>query len=307
MQSIEDCFLKTKSKCFKYIATQETKVQKFKNKDRMIKSFLIPLCFWISKIKSSKRTIIIGLSGGQGVGKTTISSIISIILNKYFKYNVCNISIDDFYKTRKARELLSKTKHPLLLTRGVPGTHDVNLILKFLKKVKEKNFKKFKFPKFNKATDERNKIKDWNSLKSRPEIVILEGWCIGAKHQKYKQLIKSVNSTEKTFDKNLKWRKFVNLQLMTKYKKLFSQIDNYLYLNVSNFNLLKKWRVKQEKKLLINNKNKKNLKIMKTSEVLIFMQTYQRITEQMFKDMPKCASVIIKLNKNHQINKIKFN
>ena len=80
MQSVEDCFLKTKNKCFKYISSQETKKQKFKNKDKMIKSFLIPLCFWISKIKNSKRPIIIGLSGGQGTGKTTISSIMSIIL-----------------------------------------------------------------------------------------------------------------------------------------------------------------------------------------------------------------------------------
>ncbi len=307
MQSVEDCFLKTKNKCFKYISSQETKKQKFKNKERMIKSFLIPLCFWISKIKSSKRPTIIGLSGGQGTGKTTISSIMSIILKKYFKYKVCNVSIDDFYKTRKARKLLSKTKHPLLITRGVPGTHDVNLILKFLKKVKKKNFIKFKFPKFNKAKDERNKIKDWNSVKYKPEIVILEGWCIGARHQKYKQLTKSINSTERIFDKDLKWRKFVNLQLMKNYKKIFNQIDNYLYLKVSDFNLLQKWRVKQEKKLLIKNKNKKKLKIMKTRDLLIFMQTYQRITQQMFKDMPKSASAIVKLNKNHQINKIKFN
>ena len=94
---------------------------------------------------------------------------------------------------------------------------------------------------------------------------------------------------------------------MKNYKKIFNQIDNYLYLKVSDFNLLQKWRVKQEKKLLIKNKNKKKLKIMKTRDVLIFMQTYQRITQQMFKDMPKSASAIVKLNKNHQINKIKFN
>ena len=307
MQSVNDCFYKVKAGCFKYLISQEIKKIKFKNKDRMLKSFLIPICFWISKKKNLKNQIIIGLSGGQGSGKTTISSIISVILQKYFKYNVCRVSIDDFYRTKKERELLSKTKHPLLITRGVPGTHDINMLLNFFKKIKTKNFKKFKFPKFNKATDDRYKKKYWNSVKSKPQIVIFEGWCVGAKHQNYKQLIRSVNSIEKKLDKNFKWRKFVNLQLITKYKKLFSQIDNHLYLKVSNLNLLKKWRINQEKKLLINNKSKKNIKIMNKKDVLIFMQTYQRITQQMFKDMPKYASIIMELKENHQIGKIKFN
>ncbi|MDC0216019.1 uridine kinase [Candidatus Pelagibacter sp.] len=304
MQSVNDCFDKIKADCFKYFDSQKIK---FTNKDKILKSFFIPICFWISKKKILKDPIIIGLSGGQGSGKTTASSIISIILKKYFKLNVCKVSIDDFYKTKKERELLSKTKHPLLITRGVPGTHDINMLIKFFEKIKNKNFKKFKFPKFNKAIDDRYKKNHWNSIKSKPQIVIFEGWCIGAKHQNYKQLKRSVNSVEKKFDKSFEWRKFVNLQLMTKYKKLFNQIDSYLYLKPDNFNLLKKWRIKQEKKLLVNNKNKKNLKIMNEKDVLIFMQTYQRITQQMFKDMPKNASIIVKLNKNHQIYKIKFN
>ena len=304
MQSVNDCFNKVKAKCFKYFVSQKISLI---NKDEMLKSFLIPICFWISKKKKVKYPVIIGLSGGQGSGKTTISFILSIILKKYFKFNVCRISIDDFYKTKKEREVLSKTKHPLFIYRGVPGTHDVDMLLKFFKKIKTKNFRKFKFPKFNKATDDRYKKKYWNSVKSKPQIVIFEGWCIGAKHQNYDKLIKSINLIEKKLDKNFKWRKFVNLQLMTKYKKIFNKIDNYLYIKVDNFNLLKKWRIKQEKKLLINNKNKKNLKIMNKKDILIFMQTYQRITQQMFKDKPKFASIILKLNENHQINKIKFN
>ena len=109
----------------------------------MIKSFLIPASQWISRKANKKKTLIIGLAGGQGSGKTTISSILSLILTKYFKLNVFKISIDDFYKTRKDRKLLSKNKHPLLMTRGVPGTHDIDLMLKFFKKVKSKNFKNF--------------------------------------------------------------------------------------------------------------------------------------------------------------------
>ena len=151
------------------------------------------------------------------------------------------------------------------------------------------------------------KKKKWNSVKLKPDIVIFEGWCVGAKHQSFKKLKKSINLIEKNYDKNFIWRKFVNLQLKKKYKLLFSKINHFMYLDVDNFNLLKKWRLKQETKLLIKNKNKKNHKIMKKKDVLNFMQTYQRITEQMLIDMPKSASLVIKLNNLHQINKIKFN
>ena len=155
MQQVNDCFIKVKKDCLKFISSQETERDKFKNKDKMIKSFLIPISFWISKRTNRKKTLMIGLAGGQGSGKTTISSILTLILQKYFKLKVFKVSIDDFYKTRKDRKLLSKNKHPLLITRGVPGTHDVDLILKFFKKVKSKNFKNLKIPKFNKAIDDR--------------------------------------------------------------------------------------------------------------------------------------------------------
>ena len=65
--------------------------------------------------------------------------------------------------------------------------------------------------------------------------------------------------------------------------------------------LLQNWRLIQEKKLWLNSKNKKNIKIMSKGEIINFMQTYQRITQNMFKDMPKYASIILKLNSNHQI------
>ena len=107
MQQFNLCFRRVKKDCFKFIKSQETKTDKFKNKERMIKSFLIPLCFWISKKAEKKRPYFVGLAGGQGTGKTTISSLIRIILIKYFRLNVFRISIDDFYKTRKERINLS--------------------------------------------------------------------------------------------------------------------------------------------------------------------------------------------------------
>ena len=114
MQQFSLCFGKVKKDCLKFIKSQETKVDKFKNKEKMIKSYLVPLCFWINEKVSKKKPYFVGLAGGQGTGKTTISSLIRIILTKYFKLNVFRISIDDFYKTRKERISLSKRVHPML-------------------------------------------------------------------------------------------------------------------------------------------------------------------------------------------------
>ena len=306
MQQTNLCFSKVKKDCIKFIKSQETKRDKFNNKDKMIRSFLIPVSQWISKKVDKKKPLLIGLAGGQGSGKTTISSILSIILKKYFKLNVFIISIDDFYKTRKERKILSKKKHSLLMTRGVPGTHDIDLMLKFFKKIKSKKFRSLEVPKFNKAMDDRCKKSLWYKLKSKPDVVIFEGWCVGARAQSNSQLKKPINSLEKVYDQEGKWRMHVNNQLKTKYKVLFNQLDGLLYLKARNFNLLKKWRLKQERKLWVQTKNKKNLKIMSSGDVMNFMQTYQRITQQMFKDALKSSSIIMNLNSNHQIEKIKF-
>ena len=306
MQQINKCFSTIKKDYFKFISSQEIKRNKFKNKDRMVKSFLIPVSFWIAKKAEKKKPLMIGLSGGQGSGKTTMSSILTLILQKYFKLDVFKVSIDDFYKTRKDRKKLSVTKHPLLMTRGVPGTHDIDLMLKFFKKIKSNNFKNLKVSKFNKAIDDRCKKDLWYKIKSKPDVVIFEGWCVGAKAQTTKHMKKPINSFERVYDQGLKWRTYVNNQLKTKYNILFKQLDGLIYLKAKNFNLLRSWRLKQEKKLWLQTKNKKNLKIMSSRDVINFMHTYQRITQQMFKDALKSSSIIMNLNSDHQIQNIKF-
>tara|TARA_B100000579_G_scaffold63185_1_gene46414 strand:+ start:1005 stop:1937 length:933 start_codon:yes stop_codon:yes gene_type:complete len=305
--SVIDCYRKVNNECFKFIKSQETTKEKFKNKEKMIKFFLIPISFWIAKKVEKKKPYIVGLSGGQGSGKTTISSIISIILRKYFKLDVFTISIDDFYKTRKERFLLSQKIHPLLQTRGVPGTHDMKIMLNFFKRVKIKKFRPLRLPKFNKAVDDRCNKKLWYLIKRRPDVIIFEGWCLGAKAEKNNTLVKPLNSLEMLNDKKLTWRKFVNKQLQSKYKQLYDQLNCLLYLKSKNFSLLRKWRIKQEEKLRLKNKRFNNHKIMNNKEVINFMQTYQRVTQNMYKNVPKYASIILYLNSNHQIKSVVYN
>jgi len=301
MQQISVCFNKVKKDCLRFIKFQETSTEKFQGKERMLKLFLIPMCFWIAGKIRNKKPYFVGLAGGQGTGKTTVSSLVKIILEKYFKLKVFKISIDDFYKTRKERNSLSKRIHPMLMTRGVPGTHDINMMLSFFKKTKNKNFKKMILPSFNKAIDDRFSKKYWYKINQKPDVIIFEGWCVGAKAELNKTLKKPINSMEKINDKKLVWRKYVNLQLRNKYKELYSQLNCMVYLKAKNFNMLQKWRLKQERKLRLKTKKVSSHKIMSKKNVINFMQTYQRITENMFKNTPKYASIVINLNSNHQI------
>ena len=307
MLHIIECYKKVNKACLSFIKSQETSKEKFKNKEKMIKSFLIPISFWIAKKVEKKKPFILGLSGGQGSGKTTISSIISIILSKYFKLNVFKISIDDFYKTRKKRLELSKKVHPLLMVRGVPGTHDISIMLDFFKRIKEKKFKSIKLPRFNKATDDRYNKKLWYSVKRRPDVIIFEGWCVGAKAEQNYTLKTPINSLEKLKDQKIIWRRFVNKQLKSKYKKLYDQLNCLLFIKAKNFSLLRQWRIKQEKKLSLKSKRSNKLKIMSDKEIINFMQTYQRITQNMFKSVPKYASIILNLNSNQQIKSVVYN
>ena len=305
MKETEDCFLKVKNDYLSFLRKEKIFDKSTESKILSLKRIYIPISFWIeNKYKKKGKTLFLGFSGGQGSGKTTVVKILKIILKKFFKRKIYVSSIDDFYKTLKDRNEMSYTTHSLFKTRGVPGTHDVNLINKFFYFIKKKKFKKTKLPKFDKSIDNRLKKKYWFNIKERPEIVILEGWCVGARPQSNSLIKKPVNILEKYEDENLIWRKHVNEKLKREYKKLFAMIDYYIFMKIPNFNMVFKWRLLQENKLRKKSRFKK--KIMSYNEIKNFIMFYQRITLQMIKDLSKSASIVMLLNKNHEIKKVLF-
>ena len=133
---------------------------------------------------TKKKTRLIGLTGGQGTGKSTISNILKIVLNDVYNLKTVIFSIDDFYKTFQERKKMSKKISNLFLTRGVPGTHDTKMLLQCIKNLKNNKFKKLTIPKFDKSIDDRSSKNKWLKIKKKPNIVIFEGWCVGATPQK---------------------------------------------------------------------------------------------------------------------------
>ena len=305
MRSVNECFDNVKEDYFKFLNKEKILGKSKAEKIKSLKKIYIPISFWIeNKYKKKGETLILGFSGGQGSGKTTVTGILKIILKKFFKRRIHVSSIDDFYKTLEDRNKISNKIHPLLKTRGVPGTHDINLVKNFFNIIRKKKFKKIKLPKFEKAMDNRLKKKYWFNIKQKPEIVILEGWCVGARPQSNSLIKRPINILEKYEDKDLKWRKYVNEKLKKEYKKLFAMVDHFIFMKIPNFNVVLKWRLLQENKL--KKKSHSQKEIMSYNEIKRFIMFYQRITLQMIKDLSKSASVFMLLKKNHEIKKVLF-
>ncbi len=298
-------YLDTKKKYLHFLKKQEVG-KPIIDKIGKLNKFYLPLSSWIYSIyRKDKKIKIIGLSGGQGAGKSTITKILKFILKKKYGINLCVFSLDDFYKTKIERFKMSKKIHPLFLTRGVPGTHDIALLNRTVKNLtKKKGFKTVLIPKFDKSKDDRAKKSEWVKVSQRPNIIIFEGWCVGAMHQKNKELKKPINYIEKKYDTNLKWRKKINDDLKKNYKKIFKKIDKLVYLKAPSFNYIFKWRLLQEQKLKLTSKHKN---IMSKSEIKKFIMFYERITKNMMRNFSKISDLTVFLDKHHRSIKMKFN
>ena len=294
-----------KSDYLKFLKKREVTGKPIVDKIGKLNKFYLPFSEWLYSIyKKDKKIKIVGLSGGQGAGKSTITGILKFILRRKYGLDLCVFSIDDFYKTKAERKKMSKNIHPLFLTRGVPGTHDLSLINKTIKKLRKRNFKTVFIPKFDKSIDDRSRKSKWQKIKNPPNVIIFEGWCVGAKHQKSSDLKKSLNLIERKYDLDLSWRKTVNNCLKNQYKKLFNKIDKLVYLKAPSFDYIFKWRLLQEKKMKLTLKSKK---IMSKSQIKEFIMFYERITKHMMKNYSKISDLTVFLDKSHRSKKMKFN
>jgi len=264
-----------------------------------IKKFILPIIEFINYSPYNKFLI----SGSQGIGKTTLLKIIEIILKKRFNKRILNLSLDDFYFDKKEREELAINIHSLLKTRSVPGTHDITYLLKTIKKFNHSMYP-IKLPLFNKLSDSRKK--KYKIIKKKCDILILEGWCVGCPPISRNYLLSNINSLERQFDNNGKWRKYYNKQLKSKYLKAFREFNSIIYLKAPSFTHVFNWRVKQENYLRkINKKNA--LSGMSANEINNFVQYFEKISKWMLKKMPELANMVVYVNKNQKISRIRKN
>ena len=237
----------------------------------------------------------VGINGCQGSGKSTLTDFIAEYLRTKYQLNVAVNSLDDFYLTREKRNKLANDIHPLLATRGVPGTHDVNNLKQILTQLKAQE-SGFSIPKFNKATDEPFPEEQWTSIKEPVDIILLEGWCWGVEPQSEEQLKLPINELELHHDVSGEWRNYVNQQLKDAYVPLYKTMDFWLALQAPSFDCVYKWRVEQEKKLQARNFGLADSKVMTPEEVLGFTQYFQRLSVQSCNTISQSADEIFYLD-----------
>jgi len=269
--------------------------------NRTVEQYYKPLAEQIhSRFSNHQEAYFVGINGCQGSGKSTLTDFIATYLTTQYQLNVVVMSLDDFYLTSEKRQKLAKDIHPLLATRGVPGTHDVIALNRTLTQLTEKKTG-FSIQKFNKATDEPFPKNQWTVVEKPSDIILLEGWCWGVKHQTAEQLKAPINELEYQYDSSGKWRNYVNQQLKDAYEPLYKKMDYWLALQAPSFDCIYKWRLEQEQKLKEKNIGLVNSKIMSASGILNFTQYFQRLSVQGCNTISQSADAICYLDYDRHI------
>jgi D-glycerate 3-kinase len=196
------------------------------------------------------------------------------------------LSLDDFYLGRAERETLARTVHPLLAVRGPPGTHRVEeacLVLDSLRRAGTT-----RLFAFDKSRDER--CPAGREVQGPVDVVLFEGWCIGARPEPEGRLGTAVNDLERDQDPDGVWRRYVNGQLADRYPALFGRLDGLVLLAAPGFEVVQAWRTEQEHKL-----RARTGRGMSDAEVARFVQHYERITRWILEEMPARADWTVRL------------
>jgi len=280
--------------------------QQFINEDLHVqfKDIYLPLAAWIAN-KHLNAPLVFGINGAQGAGKSTLSKILKLILTNGFGKSVLIVSIDDFYLSQQRRQSLANTVHPLLKVRGVPGTHDVMLAEQLLADLVQEKLP-VQLPIFDKAHDELLPDSAWRTVNEPVDIILFEGWCVGAQPQQSAELSLAINELEQHEDPTCYWRSYVNEQLGDSYQSLFEKIDYLLMMKVPDMASVFDWRLLQEQKLSQRciEQNMQAEGIMSDSQIRQFIMHFERLTRSMLAEMPSRADIVMELNTQHQINTI---
>lgn len=249
---------------------------------------------------------VIGINGCQGSGKSTLGDYLCSLIPTRLDIGVVSLSLDDFYLTKSQRNKLASQVHPLLATRGVPGTHDIQLAIDCVDNLIAG--RETVITRFDKKIDDRVPSDHLQIIKEPVGLIILEGWCLGAQAQNQSQLVEPINSLEQHEDSDGIWRSYVNQALINEhsYQSLFSRVDELIMLKAPSFETVYKWRLQQEHKMIeqaIKRGQQRPPQAMSDAQVLRFIEYFQRITEDILKQLPHRADHLFELDDKRAIKR----
>ncbi len=260
--------------------------------DARIADYYVPMTAWVAE-HVQNRMLVLGLNGAQGTGKSTLAGLLVRLLGRIHGLRAAILSLDDLYLTAAERLQRAGKIHPLLGTRGVPGTHDVELGLRVIRALRDG--KRVALPRFDKATDDRKPVAQWPVWEARCDVLIFEGWCVGARPQHAHELAEPVNGLERLEDPTGEWRWYVNRELAGSYQRLFAEIDLLIMLRPRSFDQVYEWREQQEERLRAAGGGNG----MTPTAVRRFVMYFERLTRFMWEEMPGRADAVVHLGDDH--------
>jgi D-glycerate 3-kinase len=204
------------------------------------------------------------------------------------------LSLDDLYLPLAARRELAAQVHPLLITRGVPGTHEVPLGLELLDSLARPG--RVLMPRFDKASDDRLPQSQWTPLEGPFDVILFEGWCVGAVPQAEAALAQPVNALERDRDPDGVWRAYAKAQLAGPYQTLFADFGLLVMFQVPGFDVVLGWRQEQEREAPVRG--------MTDAEIAVFIQHYERLTDHIQAEMPARADIVVRLGRDREIEDV---
>lgn len=213
------------------------------------------------------RPALVGVSGAQGSGKSTLCRLIEMANRPRFAY----FSMDDVYLTKAEREERARLHGKLFGVRGPPGTHDLTLaggLVARLAKPLETPL-----PRFDKAKDDRAPEKTWPVYRGPAEAILIDGWCLGAIAAG--DLDVAYNAVEAE-DVDSYWRKSMETALNGRYAAFFRAFDAIVYLQAPSWEIVRRWRGQQEEETL-----GRPLTSEENAALDRFIMHYERITRSM--------------------------
>lgn len=247
------------------------------------------------------RPLVIGINGSQGSGKSTLAALLSMWFPARHGLSAIDLSIDDFYLPRNRRRQLADDIHPLLITRGVPGTHDIPLMRHTLRALTA-GHGPVAIPRFDKANDDRVPEARWQQASAPLDMVIVEGWCLGTPPQDEQDLQIPVNLLEANDDPDGRWRRYVNDQLRKNYQPVYQQVDAWVMLKAPSFDSVFQWRLEQENKLAERvQQDPAPKRIMSPDDLARFIEHYQRLTTHTLRTLPESVHFLFELDADRNI------
>jgi len=162
-----------------------------------------------------------------------------------------------------------------------------------------------RIPRFDKSRDDPFPAGQWEEFRSAADVVLFEGWCVGALPQDERSLAEPVNELERDQDRHGRWRHYVNDQLRGRYGELFGLIDCLVMLQAPGFEVVFEWRRQQERELEASTRAKGGdppaSKIMDDAELRRFIMHYERLTRHILGEMPGRADLTVRLDDERRI------